>query len=193
MNPSEMARDGKDPPSVADHLPEKRDGTDSALVDTDAVPGPLDAREEARTNRAGNSLTLPPGQHPYDPVNKDLDPVGFALYRVQTFLVWIEEHRATFEKYRHSDQEFAEGELGYLRDSTLQGMIYLRRLSELLLAGHTIDPNKRLPESLRRGWFCSYLDQMHVAGPEFQEGEKEAGGKKRTGRSRRKTRGKTGT
>jgi hypothetical protein len=130
-------------------------------------------------NCVGNGL-MPPGQHPNDPVKKDLDPIGFALYRVQTFLVWIEEHRAAFEEYRHTDQEFAESELSNLRDSTLQGMVYLRRLSELLLAGYALDPNKRLPESLRRGWFCSYVNQLHVAEPEFQESETETGSEQRT-------------
>ena len=178
MNRSEIPREVKNQPSVADHLPEKGNGTDGAVVDGDAVTEPLTARKEARTDCVGNGLTLPPGQHPLDPVKEDLDPIGFALYRVQTFLVWIEEHRATFEKYRHTDQELAESELSNLRDSTWQGMVYLRRLSELLLAGYTLDPNKRLPESLRRGWFCSYINQLHVAEPEFQEVPKEAGGEK---------------
>jgi hypothetical protein len=181
MNPSEIPREGKNQPPVEDRLPEREGGTDGALINGDAVTGPLEAREDTRTDGVGNCLTLPPGQHPYDPVKKDLDPVGFALYRVQTFLVWIEEHRATFEKSRHTDPEFAESELRNLRDSTLQGMVYLQRLSELLLAGYTIDPNKRLPESLCRGWFCSYVNQINVAESEFQEGDKETAGEKRIG------------
>ena len=100
---------------------------------------------------------LPPGQHPYDPVKKDLDPVGFALARVQTFLVWIDEHRAAFEMARDTDPETAESELSNLRDATEQGLLYMQRLSELILAGYTIDPSKRLPDSLRRGWFGSYV------------------------------------
>jgi hypothetical protein len=107
--------------------------------------------------------TLPQGQHPYDPVKKDLDPIGFALYRVQTFLAWIEDHRATFEKLRHTDAELAESELSNLRDSTRQGMVYLQRLSELLLAGHTIDPDKRLPESMGRGWFSSLVNNLQLS------------------------------
>jgi hypothetical protein len=127
------------------------------------------AENEASPGGTGSSSTLPPGQHPYDPVKKDIDPVGFALYRVQTFLVWIEEHRATFEKLRHTDQEAAESELSNLRNSTVQGMVYLQRLSELLLAGYTIDPNKRLPESLSRGWFSSCVKRLHDTEPEPQE------------------------
>jgi hypothetical protein len=59
--------------------------------------------------------------------------------------------------------------LSNLRDSTFQGMVHLRRLSELLLAGCTLDPDKRLPEPLRRGWFSSYVDRMHVSEPDFRD------------------------
>ena len=38
-------------------------------------------------------------------------------------------------------------------------MIYLQRLSELILAGYAIDPGKRLPEPLRRGWFSSHVPE----------------------------------
>src|SRR4029077_13712128 len=93
MNPSEIPRGGKNQPSVEDHLPEEGDGTDGAVVNGDPVMEPLKARKESRTDCVGNGL-MPPRQHPYDPVKKDLDPIGFALYRVQSFLVWIEEHRA---------------------------------------------------------------------------------------------------
>jgi hypothetical protein len=107
-----------------------------------------------------NSCTLPPGQHPYDPAKADIDAVGFALDRVQTFLVWIDEHRAGFEKLRHTDQQAAEAELSKLRHATVQGMRYLQRLSELLLAGYTFDRTKRLPEGLRRGWFWSFVKNL---------------------------------
>jgi hypothetical protein len=103
---------------------------------------------------------LPPGQHPYDPVKKDLDPIGFALDRVQTFLIWIDEHRASFEKARDNDPETAESELSNLRISTRDALIHLQRLSELILAGYTIDANKRLPESLDRRWFSSCVEAM---------------------------------
>jgi hypothetical protein len=106
------------------------------------------------------SEILLPGQHPYDPVKEDLDPVGFALSRVQTLLVWIDEHRASFEKARNTDPETAESELCNLRVSTRDAMIYLQRLSELILAGYTIDPKKRLPESLDGRWFSSRVEQI---------------------------------
>jgi hypothetical protein len=106
-------------------------------------------------------------------VKKDIDPVAFALYRVQTFLVWIDEHRASFEKLRHTDKEAAESELSNLRDSTMQGIVYLQRLSELLLAGYAIDPNKRLPESLCRGWFASCVEPLLGAESEAQKNKPE--------------------
>jgi hypothetical protein len=162
MNPSETPGDGKDRSAVEDHLPATWDGADGPAVPGDTQAGPRTAEREAGPVCAGSSRTLPPGQHPYDPIKKDLDPIGFALSRVQTFLVWIEEHRATFEKYRHTDKELAESELSNLRDSTSQGMVYLQRLSELLLAGYTIDPDKRLPDSLCRGWFSSVVNNLHV-------------------------------
>jgi hypothetical protein len=162
MNPSETPRDGKGKPAIEDHLPERGGGTDGAAVPVDTMAGPRTAAREASPVCTETGGPLPPGQHPNDPVKKDLDPIGFALYRVQTFLVWIEEHRATFEKYRGTDQELAESELSNLRDATLQGMVHLQRLSELLLAGYTIDPDKRLPESLCRGWFSSFVNNLHV-------------------------------
>jgi hypothetical protein len=106
---------------------------------------------------------LPPGQHPYDPVRTDLDPVGFALCRVQTFLIWIDEHRASFEMAGTTDPETAERELANLRVATRDALIHLQRLSELMLAGYTIDPNKRLPESIVRSWFSSCVERMIAA------------------------------
>jgi hypothetical protein len=91
---------------------------------------------------------LPPGQHRSDPLKQDIDPIGFALERIQTFLVWIEEHRASFEKCRDTDPASAERELRYLEDSTDQALTHLQRLKELLLTGYSIDPNKRLPKGL---------------------------------------------
>lgn len=130
----------------------------------DTTPGPRPAESEAEPDASESACTLPPGQHPYDPVKKDIDPVAFALDRVQTFLVWIDEHRASFEQARDIDKELAEAELNNLRDSTSQGIIYLQRLSELLLAGYSIDPGKRLPESLRRGWFSSNVRRRQERG-----------------------------
>lgn len=103
---------------------------------------------------------MPPGEHPHDPVNRGLDPVAFALHRVQTLLAWIAEHRSSLQSALHADTEAVENELSNLRVATRDAMIHLERLSELLLAGHTIDFNKRIPDSLSRGWFSSCLKQV---------------------------------
>jgi hypothetical protein len=92
--------------------------------------------------------TLPPGQHPFDPCKADIDPMGFALQKLQTYLTWIEEHRASFEKYRATDPGAAEKELFSLAHSTKEALRHFLRLAELLLAGYTFDPSKRLPKGL---------------------------------------------
>jgi hypothetical protein len=171
MNPLKTPRVGEKPASVEAQLPEEAGGTDSATVAEHAGVEPHSAGKEAKSDSRGARQTLPPGDHPYDPIKKDLDPLAFALDRVQTHLIWILEHRATFEKLRHSDREVAESELSNLRDSTVQGMIYLQRLSELILAGYTIDSSKRLPESLRRGWFSSWVSRLSATEPGSQGGE----------------------
>jgi hypothetical protein len=92
---------------------------------------------------------LPPGESPRDPAVKDIDPVGFALDRARTYLHWIEEHRASFEAARESDPDTAERELGNLAYSTREAQAHMERLVELLLAGYTFDPTKRLPRGLQ--------------------------------------------
>lgn len=90
----------------------------------------------------------PPGESPHDPSGKDIDPVAFALDRARTYLRWVDEHRASFEAARTSDPDTAERELGYLAHSTGEALTHINRLTELLLAGYTIDPAKRLPRDL---------------------------------------------
>jgi hypothetical protein len=91
---------------------------------------------------------LPPGQHPRDPASADIDALGYALERLQTLLIWVDEHRSSFEKLRISDAASAANELACLKNSADQAVLHLHRLTELLLAGYAIDPNKRLPKSL---------------------------------------------
>jgi hypothetical protein len=109
-------------------------------------------------------VVLPPGQHPVDPSKQDIDPIGFALERLQTNMKWIDDYRASFEKLRNSEPDRAERELRYLEDATEQGVAYLQRLTELLLAGYTIDPNKRLPKGLCEpfwyGWVKNRLRKV---------------------------------
>lgn len=95
-----------------------------------------------------DSSIVPPGHHSCDPSKSDIDSIGFALAMLQTHLTWIEEHRASFEKYRGSDPASAEKELGYLADSTKEAIRHYVRLTELLLAGYTFDPGKRQPKGL---------------------------------------------
>lgn len=164
MHPLKIQGTAEDRPTEGNR-PGEGAGTGDAAAPGDAMAGPPPAGSERESTCTETPRPLPPGQHPYDPVKKDLDPVAFALSRAQTFLVWIDEHRAAFEKARETDEEFADAELSNLRDATSQGMIYLQRLSELLLAGYTIDPSKRLPDSLRRGWFSSYVNGERRSGP----------------------------
>jgi hypothetical protein len=91
---------------------------------------------------------LPPGHHPRDSRRPDADQIGHALERLQTFLIWIDEHRASFEKERATDPQGAEAELRNLQDSTEQAVLHLQRLTELVLAGYTIDPDKKSPNGL---------------------------------------------
>lgn len=93
---------------------------------------------------------LPPGKSPNDPAATDIDPVAFALDRARVYLHWCEEHRASFEAARFSDPEIAERELGNLAHSIQEARKYMARLVELLLAGYTINPSKRLPRDLKK-------------------------------------------
>jgi hypothetical protein len=95
-----------------------------------------------------DAKVIAPGEHPYDPSKKEIDSIGFALERVQTHLTWIEEHRASFEKLRATDAPGAEKELRYLAHSSKEALRHFVRLTELLLAGYSFDPTKRLPKGL---------------------------------------------
>jgi hypothetical protein len=94
---------------------------------------------------------LPPGEGPQDPANKSIDPLACALDRVRVYLIWIEEHRASYEACLSSDPENAERELGFLRAATTDARRYMGRLLELVLAGYCIDPSKQLPKELSSG------------------------------------------
>jgi hypothetical protein len=110
-----------------------------------------DAEQEAAAATPGRTdAVIPPGESPMDPYVKEIDPLAFALDRARTYLAWVDEHRASFETARRSDPEEAERELGNLAHSTEEARKYLERLTELLLVGYTIDPDKRLPRGLRR-------------------------------------------
>ncbi|HEY7424736.1 MAG TPA: hypothetical protein VH682_10950 [Gemmataceae bacterium] len=112
---------------------------------------------------------LPPGQGPFDTLREDVDPLGFFLERLQTLLIWMDEHRSSFEALRNSNTEDAQAELHNLKDATEQAILCLQRLTELLLAGYAIDPNKRLPKGLcGEVWlrFVQALQQEHCGNRE---------------------------
>jgi hypothetical protein len=159
MSLPEIKEDQNNSLAMDDHLLVKVPGVEAATAS--GVAGADTESEGAKPYGIDDGRVLPPGEHPYDPVRKDIDPVAFALERVQTFLLWTEEHLAGFEKLRHADPEGAESELSNLRDSNVQGMIYLQRLSELVRAGYTLDPDKRLPGNLSRGWFSHRAKQLY--------------------------------
>jgi hypothetical protein len=97
-----------------------------------------------------DSNVLPPGDSPLDPHIRDIDAVAFSRGKVRTFLLWIDEHRASFEKARATDPDTAERELAFLAHATGEALKHAGRLTELLLAGYSIDPSKRLPRDLDR-------------------------------------------
>jgi hypothetical protein len=107
---------------------------------------------------------LPPGQHARDSRKPDIDQIAYALERVQTFLIWIDEHRASFEKERHTDPESANAELRNLQDSTEQAVLHLQRLTELVLAGYSVDSKKGLPQGLCNTVWVRWLQLLHQEG-----------------------------
>jgi hypothetical protein len=97
---------------------------------------------------ANNETIIPPGEHPNDSRIPNIDQVGFALKRLQTFLIWIGEHRSSYEKHRNVDSVNAENEMSCLKDAIEQAIVHLQRLTELILAGYGIDSTKVLPKDI---------------------------------------------
>lgn len=86
-----------------------------------------------------------PRQNPPDPANPDIDPLGFALSRLQCHLLWIGEYHTKFLKQRHTNAARAEQELAYLTNAIARASQHLTRRTELILAGYTFDPTKKNP------------------------------------------------
>ena len=105
-------------------------------------------------------LILPVGQHPLDSLNSNIDPISFCLERVQTMLLWIDEHYSGFMKKRMLEQENAESELGYLKNANDQAILYLQRLTELLIQGRTVDNNKSIPTGLSSDTWLRVVDML---------------------------------
>lgn len=92
---------------------------------------------------------IPPGEHPNDPYVKDFDVVAWQLERIETHLHWIDEHFASFLVKRETDPKTAEWELECLAHSIYRARLISARLTDLILAGYSIDPTKRLPTFTR--------------------------------------------
>jgi hypothetical protein len=95
-----------------------------------------------------NGDSLPLGHFNQDPPGGDVDPIARILERLQTLLIWIDEHHSSFLQLRQSDPTAAESELNHLRSTSDQAVRYLNRLTQLLMASGAIDPNKALPAGL---------------------------------------------
>lgn len=91
----------------------------------------------------------PPGADSRDPSNQEIDPLAFALANVQTDLVWIDEHLASFRVDRISDPASAETELEYAEQCVTDARNSLQRALELVISGYTIDPSKRFPRGFK--------------------------------------------
>lgn len=72
------------------------------------------------------------------------DPIACRLADLHGCLQWIDDHRAGFLKLRDSEPELAEAELGYLAHMTREARKSLDKLTQLLLAGGSIDSSKIL-------------------------------------------------
>jgi hypothetical protein len=102
-------------------------------------------RKQMHLDRA---KVLAPGQHPYDPPKSSTDPVGYALERLQTYLIWCDEHRNSYEKARERNPTDAANEMSCLKDAIEQAILHLHRLTELVLIGQGMDSKKELPNGL---------------------------------------------
>lgn len=94
-----------------------------------------------------NKEILPPGKDPGDPP-VGIDAIAGHLERIKTNLVWIDQYRLNVEQLRSVNPAKAESELSYLKHATDEAIKHLKRLTELLLAGYTVDNTKRIPKNL---------------------------------------------
>ena len=78
-----------------------------------------------------NMKISPPGHHRYDPPKEDVDPIAYALERLETYLIWCEEHRTSYEKDRINKSGNADNEMSCLKDAIEHAILHLQRLTEL--------------------------------------------------------------
>jgi hypothetical protein len=114
-----------------------------------------------------NEQIAPPGQHPYDPPKANVDSVGYALERLQTYLIWSEEHRASYEKAHKDNPADADYEKSCLKDAIEQAILHLQRLTALVLALVTVWTRKKsLPKVSVVRFGAAQLKALHDNGQE---------------------------
>jgi hypothetical protein len=86
------------------------------------------------------------GSHPLDPA-PDVCAVRHFIDRGKALLLRTDRDRLAFESIRDSDPAGAAALLAATRDAARDARQHLSRLSELVLAGHAIDPTKAGPPS----------------------------------------------
>ncbi len=91
--------------------------------------------------------TALPGAHKDDPPG-NIDPVASHVERIKTNLVWIDQYRLNIEHLLQTDQGGVEKELMYLKHATDTAIKHLRRLTDLLLAGHKVNVDKKIPPNV---------------------------------------------
>ena len=103
-----------------------------------------------------DDATLPPGEHAHDPADRDLDPILWQVERIMTHVHWVDEHHSTFMQHAGVQAYFTEStdakglrqELANLQDSLRRSHDHVHRLAQLVLAGYTVNPEKRVPPTL---------------------------------------------
>lgn len=101
-------------------------------------------------------LVVPPGQHPSDPANDvELDAFLFSVERIQCHLCWIDERAAVIDASNELKSAAMADELKSIQESTEKATSSLKRLVQLILAGYSFDPGKKIPNGLLapEGWF----------------------------------------
>lgn len=79
----------------------------------------------------------------------NFDPIVQELKGLRTHLLWVGEHRASFEHYRDNEPKAAQIELENLRESTDRAIEHLNNLTELLIAGKSVDVSRSIPPYLK--------------------------------------------
>ena len=93
-------------------------------------------------------VAVTPIYHPQDPSKMDIDTIGYALEKLQTYLIWSEAHSASYMNARNIDIDNAKNKMSCLRDAIYNAVLHLNRLTELIISGQGIDRSKKIPRGL---------------------------------------------